>query len=190
MTLDNAVFQPDGLGGNLTFNNNFRINNSAAGSAIDANGTTLTIAGNISDGVGAGKLTMLDSLGGGKVVLLGNNTYTGGTEISCNCGSLQLGDATHTASLVGDITNFGRLDVVNANMSGVTSLTNDGGLTSFLNATSAGSMTINNVNFGQLAFGTFGGTDTATASSATINNDNSVVGFSRIPTPAPRRSTT
>ncbi|MGE9009654.1 autotransporter domain-containing protein [Leptospira interrogans] len=177
VTLDNAVFQPDGLGGNLTFNNNFRINNSAVGSALDANGVTLTIAGNISDGIGAGKLTVLDSLGGGKVVLLGNNTYTGGTEISCNCGSLQLGDATHTASLVGDITNFGRLDVVNANMSGVTSLTNDGGLTSFLNATSAGSMTINNINFGQLAFGTFGGTDTATAGSATINNDNSVVGF-------------
>src|SRR4051794_24240689 len=119
VTLDNAVFQPDGLGGNLTFANDFRINNSLNGSAIDANGTTLTIAGNISDGNGAGKLTVLDgSFGSGTVVLLGNNTYTGGTEI-CNCATLQLGDATHTASLVGDITNFGAFNVVNANMSGV-----------------------------------------------------------------------
>jgi len=175
VTLDNAVFQSDGSGP-LTFANNFKINNSASGSAIDADGVTLTIAGNISDGTGAGKLTVLDSAGGGSVVLLGANTYTGGTEI-CNCATLQLGDTTHTASLVGDITNFGRLDVVNANVSGVTSLINDGGLTSFLNATSAGSMTINNINGGQLGFGIFGGTDTANAGSATINNDGSTVGF-------------
>ncbi|MBR1142898.1 autotransporter domain-containing protein [Bradyrhizobium sp. AUGA SZCCT0431] len=175
VTLDNAVFQADGFG-NITFTNNFRINNSGAGGTIDANGIILTIAGNISDGAGAGKLTV-DSAGGGTVVLLGNNTYTGGTEI-CNCVTLQLGDATHTAALVGDITNFGRLDVVNANTSGITSLTNDGAAANFLNATSAGSMTINNINGGQLTFGVFGGTDTATAGSATIINDGgSAVGF-------------
>lgn len=175
VTLDNAAFKADGAG-DITFTNNFRINNSGAGATIDANGIILTIAGNISDGVGAGKLTV-DSAGGGTVVLLGNNTYTGGTEI-CNCVALQLGDATHTASLVGDITNFGRLDVVNANTSGITSLTNDGGAANFLNATSAGSMTINNINGGQLTFGVFGGTDTATAGSVTIINDGgSAVGF-------------
>ena len=176
VTLDEARFQTDGLGGNLTFTNNFQINNSASGSIIDASGVVLTIAGNISDGAGAGKLTIDDRFGGGKVVLLGNNTYTGGTEI-CFCGTLQLGDATHTASLVGDITNFGQLAVVNANLSGVTSLTNDGGFANFLNATSAGSMTINNINGAQLAFGSFGGTDQATAGSATIINDGSTVGF-------------
>ncbi len=176
VTLDEARFQTDGLGGNLTFTNNFQINNSASGSIIDASGVVLTIAGNISDGAGAGKLTIDDRFGGGKVVLLGNNTYTGGTEI-CFCGTLQLGDATHTASLVGAITNFGQLAVVNANLSGVTSLTNDGGFANFLNATSAGSMTINNINGAQLAFGSFGGTDQATAGSATIINDGSTVGF-------------
>lgn len=175
VTLDNATFQADGLG-NITFTNNFRINSSGAGGTIDANGVILTIAGNISDGAGAGKLTV-DSAGGGTVVLLGNNTYTGGTEI-CNCVTLQLGDATHTASLVGNITNFGRLDVVNANTSGITSLTNDGATANFLNASSAGSMAINNINTGQLTFGVFGGTDTATAGSATIINDgSSAVGF-------------
>lgn len=171
VTLDNAVFQSDGLGGPLTFNNNFKINNSAAGSAIDANGVTLTIAGSISNGVGAGKLTVLDTAGGGAVVLLGNNTYTGGTEICC--ATLQLGDATHTASLLNDITNSGTLNVVNANLSGVTLLDNFGQANLF-NATSAGSMTIN--NFGALGFGTPGGTDTATAGNATIAN-NGVIGF-------------
>lgn len=176
VTLDEARFQTDGLGGNLTFTNNFQINNSASGSIIDASGVVLTIAGNISDGIGAGKLTIDDRIGGGSVVLLGNNTYTGGTEI-CICATLQLGDATHTASLVGAITNFGALYVVNANLSGVTSLTNDGGLASFLNGTSAGSMAINNINNALLSFGGFGGTDTATAGNSTITNDGSSVVF-------------
>ena len=172
VALNNGAFQADGFG-DITFTNNFNIVNVGQGGAFDANGVALTIAGNIS---GGGKVTILDNSGGfGTVVLLGNNTYTGGTEI-CNCATLQLGDATHKASIVGDITNFGRLDVVNANMSGVTSLTNDG-LAIFRNATSAGSMTITNTNFGQLAFGTFGGTDTATAGSATINNGGGTVGF-------------
>jgi autotransporter-associated beta strand protein len=179
VTLDNAVFRPDGIGGPVTINNNFKINNSAGGSVLDANGVTLTIAGNISDGIGAGKLNVKDNSlgGGGTVVLLGNNTHTGGTEI-CNCATLQLGDATHTTSLVGEIANFGRLDVVNANLSGVTTLTNNGGAqANFLNATSAGSMTINNIGGGQLGFGTPGGADTATAGNATIINDNSVIAF-------------
>ena len=144
VTLDNAVFQPDGLGGNLTFNNNFKINNSAAGSALDANGVTLTIAGNISDGNGAGKLSVLDSSGGfGTVVLLGTNTYTGGTTI-CDCATLQLGDATHTASIVGDVFNQGRLFIINANMAGITSITNDAsfgfgtGVTAFMGSNAAG----------------------------------------------------
>ncbi|MGH6750592.1 MAG: autotransporter outer membrane beta-barrel domain-containing protein, partial [Bradyrhizobium sp.] len=177
VTLDNAVFKPDGLGGNLTFNNNFAINNSATGSALDANGVTLTIAGNISDGTSGGRLRVEDNSlgGGGTVVLLGTNTYTGGTEI-CNCATLQLGDATHTASLLNDITNFGTLNVVNANLSGVTLLDNFA-QANFLNASSAGSMTIN--NFGQLGFGTPGGTDTATAGNATIVNNGIIAFFAK-----------
>ena len=196
VTLDNAVFQPDGLGGNLTFTNNFRINNSASGSAIDANGTTLTIAGNISDGSGAGKLTVLDSAGGGGgVVLLGTNTYTGGTTI-CDCATLQLGDTTHKASIIGDILNDGRLFIVNANTAGITSITNDasfgfglttfmasntastatitnqnGGSTFFLETSSAGNANITNTTFGTTTFGQAGGTETSTAGNATIQNN-------------------
>jgi autotransporter-associated beta strand protein len=158
---DNGLFQADGLS-NLTFTNNFQTTGTAPGAAIDSNGTTLTIAGNIS---GAGKLTVLDSFGGGAVVLLGNNTYTGGTFI-CSCGTLQIGDATHTASIVGAITNEGQLGFVNADTSGITSITNSG-VTLFFGTNSASSMTIGNVSGGTTAF-----LDTSTAGHATINNDN------------------
>lgn len=115
--------------------------------------------------------------GPGFLALLGANTYTGGTLI-CNCGSLQLGDATHTASIIGAVTNEGLFNVVNADMSGVTSLLNEfSGLTTFRNATSASSMAI--TNRGQLFFGDLagGGTDTATAGRATINNDGGFTAF-------------
>lgn len=103
VTLDGGLFQADGTT-DLTIANNFKINNTLAGGAIDANGVALTIAGNISDGVGSGKLTVLDSAGGGVLILTGANTYSGGTTI-CFCATLQLGDATHAASIVGDIKN-------------------------------------------------------------------------------------
>jgi autotransporter-associated beta strand protein len=192
VTLDNALFQADGFS-DLTFTNNFKINNSVNGSAIDSNGTTLTIAGNITDGNGPGKLTVLDtSFGGGLVVMLGTNTYSGGTFI-CACASLQLGDATHKASLVGDITNEGQFGIVNADTSAITSLTNDGGFTTFFGSNTAGTMTIVNKNVGVTAFvdsssagsanitnrsggvtlfGFPGGTDTSTAGNATILNSN------------------
>ena len=43
VTLDNSSFQADGLS-SLTFTNNFTLSGTAPGSAIDSNGTTLTIA--------------------------------------------------------------------------------------------------------------------------------------------------
>ena len=175
VTLQDGLFQADGSG-DLTFSNNFRINNTAIGSAIDANGIILTIAGKITDGVGAGQLTVLDNAGGGAVVLTNTNTYTGGTTI-CSCATLQLGDATHTASIVGNVTNFGAFNIVNANTGGITAITNDlegfalfAGLTTFLNATSAGTMTITNRNGGETDFGLLGGTDTASAGNAVIVN--------------------
>ncbi|MFB6417902.1 MULTISPECIES: autotransporter outer membrane beta-barrel domain-containing protein [Bradyrhizobium] len=115
--------------------------------------------------------------GVGTLALLGANAYTGGTFI-CNCGSLQLGDATHTASIVGAVTNEGLFSIVNADTSGITSLLNDfSGTTLFLNASSASAMAI--TNNGQLYFGdpNGGGSDTATAGRATIVNDNGLVGF-------------
>nr|WP_249806551.1 autotransporter domain-containing protein [Bradyrhizobium sp. 1] len=192
VTLDGGLFQTDGTA-DLTIANNFKINNTPAGGAIDANGVSLTIAGNISDGNGPGKLTVLDGTfsGVGVVTLLGANTYTGGTLI-CSCGSLVLGDSTHTASIIGHVTNEGRLAFVNADTSGITTLTNDGGFTTFMNTTTAGTMTITNKNVGAVVFldassagnatiknqggsvmlfGTNGGTDTATAGNANIDNN-------------------
>ena len=192
VTMAGGTFQADGVS-DLTFTNNFKINNTAGGSTIDANGVTLTIAGNITDGNGSGKLTVLDSsFGGGTVLLQGANTYSGGTFI-CSCATLQLGDATHKASLVGDIVNEGQFAVVNANTSAITSLTNDGGFTTFFGDNTAGSMTIVNKNVGVTLFqdsssadnanitnrsggvtlfGLPGGTDTSTAGNATILNNN------------------
>jgi autotransporter-associated beta strand protein len=196
VTLHNAVFQADG-NSDLTFVNNFKIDNTVKGSAIDAKGINLTIAGNISDGTGAGKLTVLDSFGGsGIVILTGINTYTGGTEIgsSCGCdlGFLQLGDATHTASIVGDVVNNDTFNIVNANTSGITSITNNFGTTTFYGSNSAGTATVTNqfggstifldsstagnatiINHGgQTLFGFPGGTDSSTAGNATIDNNN------------------
>ncbi|WP_248114351.1 autotransporter domain-containing protein [Bradyrhizobium sp. 2S1] len=177
VTLDNAAFQADGLS-NLTFSNNFNINTSPIGSAIDANGAILTIAGNIADGNGPGKLTVLDSSGGlGRVVLSGTNTYTGGTTI-CDCATLQLGDATHTASIVGEVTVDGKFDIVNANTSGITKIVNDGfngiATTTFYNATSASAATIVNQNFGITEF-----RDSSTAGNATVSNTNGALAIFR-----------
>ncbi|WP_280704765.1 autotransporter outer membrane beta-barrel domain-containing protein [Bradyrhizobium sp. BR13661] len=115
--------------------------------------------------------------GPGFLALLGANSYTGDTFI-CFCGSLQLGDATHTAAIIGSVTNEGLFKIVNADMSGVTSLTNAvSGAMMFLNATSASSMAI--TNNGQLFFGDPTGvaSATATAGRATITNDAGLIVF-------------
>jgi autotransporter-associated beta strand protein len=144
-------------------------------------------------------LTVLDSFGGsGIVILTGTNTYTGGTEIgsACGCtlGFLQLGDATHTASIVGDVINNDTFNIVNANTSGITSITNTFGTTTFFGTNSAGTAVITNQSGGSTIFQdsstagnakitnhggtTFfgnpfgGGTDTSTAGNATIDNNN------------------
>ncbi len=201
VTLENGLFMAaDNVpAGSLTFANNFAINNTGAGSAIDVNGWSLTITGNIVDGNGPGKLTVLDSFGGGVLVLLGTNTYSGGTFI-CNCGSLQLGDATHMASLVGAVVNDGVFNIVNANTSGISSITTEGpfaqtsffgnntagtatltnkngGITAFFDSSTAGSANVINRTGGTTLFGTPFGTDTSTAGSATFDNNNGGVVF-------------
>jgi autotransporter-associated beta strand protein len=165
VTLQDSVFQAGAAG--LTVGNNFKINNTVAGSAIDSNGFSITIAGNITDGSGgAGKLTIIDNslVGGGTVILTGTNTYTGGTLI-CSCGTLQLGDATHTASILGAVTNENLFNIVNANTSGITSILNDGGLTTFSNSTSASTIAITNQFGGETDF-----KNNSTAGSAVITN--------------------
>jgi autotransporter-associated beta strand protein len=155
--------------GNLTFGNSFTIND-ATGNSIVTNGSLLRLNGNIS---GAGQLLVQDSFGGGAVVLNGTNTYTGGTTI-CSCGTLQLGDATHTGSIVGNVTNEGLFRIVNADMSAVTSITTDGGQTRFLNSSSAGNVVINTINNGVTRF-----LGNSTGGNAQFNTDSTgVVSFS------------
>jgi autotransporter-associated beta strand protein len=169
VTLQDGLFQASSR--DLTFSNNFRINNTAAGSAIDTNGVTLTIAGNITDGNGPGALTVLDSFGGGRVILTGTNTYSGGTTI-CSCGTLQLGTLATMGSIVGAVTNEGVFNIINANTAGITSILNEGGgSTVFRNTSSASSINITN-NTGTTVFGRIGGSDISTAGNAIIDNNN------------------
>ncbi|MEJ8852888.1 beta strand repeat-containing protein, partial [Variovorax rhizosphaerae] len=74
----------------------------APGGRIDTNGHTATVAQSIG---GSGGLT---KLGGGTLVLAGNNAYEGGTTI--NAGTLQIGNGGSTGSFgAGDVTNNGVL---------------------------------------------------------------------------------
>jgi autotransporter-associated beta strand protein len=163
VTLNNAIFQADSPG-NLTFANNFRLSGS---NTFDANGVTLTIAGNIT---GAGSLEVANAGGSsgfapGTVVMLGTNTYTGGTLI-CSCSTLQLGDPTHTASIIGAVDNEGTFNIVNANTSGITSITNNGEIT-FSNATSASNAHITNND--EITF-----SNAASAGNARITNNGGI----------------
>ena len=162
VTLDGGVFQADGSG-DLAFSNSFVIN--TTGGAIDNNGIALTISNAITDGDGPGHLTVDNSAGGGALILTNTNTYSGGTTI-CFCSTLQLGDATHTASILGAVTNDGVFQIVNADTSGITSITNEfGSVTIFRNSTTASTMTIHNVTGGSVEF-----RQTSSAGNATINN--------------------
>jgi fibronectin-binding autotransporter adhesin len=163
VTLDNGQFQAGAA--NLRFSNNFAVNDTPAGSAIDNNNRVLTLSGNITDGNGPGMLTFVNSGSGSnpnaRTILTGASSYTGGTVI-CNCAAVQLGDATHTASIVGKITNEGELQILNADTVGIMRIVNTG-MTGFLNSTSAGTATI--VNSALLEFA-----NQSTAGAATIRN--------------------
>ncbi|MGY3295286.1 autotransporter-associated beta strand protein [Bradyrhizobium sp. LM3.6] len=169
LTADNSVYTIQGgdlrlaSGGTMIFTND--VTGTADPSAVIASRIT-----------GSGGINVQ---GPGILALIGANTYAGDTFI-CACAALQLGDATHTASIIGAVVNDGLFNVVNADTSGITSLLNGlSGVTMFLNATSASSMII--TNNGQLYFGDpFGtGIDTATAGRATITNDGSIGFFGR-----------
>lgn len=169
LTADNSVYTIQGgdlrlaSGGTMIFTND--VTGTADPSAVIASRIT-----------GSGGINVQ---GPGILALIGANTYAGDTFI-CSCAALQLGDATHTASIIGAVVNDGLFNVVNADTSGITSLLNGlSGVTMFLNATSASSMII--TNNGQLYFGDpFGtGIDTATAGRATIANDGSIGFFGR-----------
>ena len=152
VTLNGGTFQAGA--GNLTFTNNFNLGTS--GGSFDANGTTFTISGNIT---GQGMLTTL----GSTLVLTGTNSYTGGTTILASS-TLQLGDATHSATIIGAVNNSGTFKVVN-NTAGITSIINSG-LVTFGNSSTAGTGPVINNASGGIFFN-----DTSTAGSTTITNN-------------------
>ena len=154
---------------------------------LAAGGTTFTVlpvlGSNPSAAIASG-ITGTDGIsvqGIGTLLLTGTSTYAGGTTI-CDCVTLQLGDATHTASIVGSVVNDGTFNIVNANTSGITSILNDAtfgsGTTNFLNSTSASSIQITNTNGGITNFGDpVSGVHTATAGNATILNEDGATFF-------------
>lgn len=75
-----------------------------SGNIIDAYGHTGVFSGAMS---GPGGLTFADSVGGGTLVLTGNNTYTGGTTIAS--GTLQIGAGGTSGAIVGNIVDNGAL---------------------------------------------------------------------------------
>ena len=148
-------------GGNLTVaagGTSFNVDN------VAASGASAVIASSI---IGSNGISVF---GPGGLLLTGVNGYAGGTFI-CSCASLQLGDGSHTASIVGAVVNDGLFNVFNANTSGITSIFVNGGTIFFLNSSSAASAHITN-QFGTTFFGTPGGTDSSTAGNATITNNN------------------
>jgi autotransporter-associated beta strand protein len=127
---------------------------------------TISIANNIGESVAG---VQVQVLGISTLILSGTNTYSGGTNIGTS-GTLQLGDATHTGSIVGAVTNDGVFNVVNANTTGITSITNDGSfggpaVTNFFSATTAGTATIVNQFGGVTVFN-----GSSSASNANITN--------------------
>jgi fibronectin-binding autotransporter adhesin len=111
--------------GNVTDNGNLVFNRSGV----------VTFSGNIS-----GTGTLIKN-GSGTVTLSGTNTYTGGTAVVG--GTLQLGDAVTAGSIVGAVDNSATFDLVNADSSGLTSVTTElGGVTNLLNASTVGTATV------------------------------------------------
>ncbi|CAN7484158.1 autotransporter domain-containing protein [Bosea sp. LjRoot237] len=129
---------------------------------VGSNNLSTEVSGAI---FGSGSLV---KTGIGTLTLTGANTYTGGTTI--NGGTLQLGNAGTAGSILGAVTvgNAATFDIVNADTSGITTISNNW-RTYFRNSTSAGGATITNNNLLEFY-------DASTAGSATIAN-NSVLRF-------------
>ena len=144
----------------------------SGGSFAPALGTQLTLGGNI-DGVGG-----LDVDGRGSLVLTGTNSYQGGTIVSegtlvlgTTAGGSLSGSGGLTTTILGPIVNskyfFSFIDVVNADLSGVTTIENNNEI-SFYNSTSASRAGI--TNDGMLVF-----YDTSSADNSQIANSSVVV---------------
>jgi autotransporter-associated beta strand protein len=96
VTLNGGTFMFDTGVSGFGFFNEFKIN--AAGGTIDNNGGFLSIAGNITNGVGnTGVLQISDSTGSGITDLAGsNNAYSGGTRVIGTTVQVRYGSAVGT----------------------------------------------------------------------------------------------
>ncbi len=108
-------------------------------------------------------------LNGGTLILTGAKGYSGGTTITA--GTLQLGSVGPPGSIIGTVVNSDTFNIVNADTSGITSITNNFGTTNFFNASTSGNITIAN-NGGFTAF-----FNTSTAGTAAITNDGGTTEF-------------
>ncbi|HSR78162.1 MAG TPA: autotransporter-associated beta strand repeat-containing protein [Xanthobacteraceae bacterium] len=125
---------------------------------VDTRTNELTLSGAIS---GSGGLV---KTGAGSLTLTGTNSYTGGTTVN-GTGFLFLGDAVTTGKIVGAVTNNAFFEIVNADTSAITTVTNNGS-TTFDAGTSASSAAITNGGGSLLSF-----TGNSTAANATITTN-------------------
>ena len=156
-------------------------NTGAAAATLTAgsdNAPTTTFSGTLIDGAGTMGLT---KGGTGILILTGTSTYTGGTTISG--GTLQLGNATATGSIVGNITDNAVLELdrsdsglnLAGNIAGTGSVIDTGLGTSTLSGTNTYSG-VTTVSAGTLQAGST--TALSAASGFTVNSTLNLNGFS------------
>lgn len=125
----------------------------------NAPGGVFTYDGVIANPNGGANALGLIKTGTGSLILTGANTYSGTTWVQQ--GTLQLGDATHTATVSNTLLVQGTLDIVNANLGSATSI-GGGGLVQFGGSTDASAISL--AGFA----GNFAFSDHSTAGSAMV----------------------
>jgi autotransporter-associated beta strand protein len=155
VTMDGGTIRfATGVSGNRAFLLN------PGGGTFDAFSGTSVLSGVIS---GNGSFT---KTGNGTIVFNGAANYTGGTTIN-GFGFLLLGDSTNRATILGEVQNNSFFEIVNADTSGITKLTNYGS-TTFDDGQSASS--INLINGGGGSLISFTSSSIAATATVTTNN--------------------
>ena len=163
LTFDSGTLQ---AGGNFTVANTAQIN--STGGTIDANGFTFTYSGDIADApANVGGLTIRNSTGTtGVVVLSGNNSYSGPTNV--DSGTLRAGSATGLSQNSAFAVNLGATLDLNGFNSTIGSLADGAGGGGTVTNSSATAATL-----------TAGGDNTSTGFSGTIQDGAGVVALTK-----------